>query len=179
MGNPPDGLPLHAAMVAFDGRAFLRLAAGQSAHGGYLRRRAVRYVENLSRLRAIFFELASGTFAASQLSDPDRATEWHRVAARQLRALSLLPKDRRFAQKALRSPRAPGVLLAMAPRSVRALLVEQLVFAMLLARRWNQSARSLVLEGALSVGIGLRTLESIESRSAAFLMAHEQAALAL
>jgi hypothetical protein len=175
-GNPPDGLPLHAGVAVLESRAFLRFTAGQLRHDGPLRRRSVRYAERLSASKALFFELLVGVFAASET---ESAPKWPRVASQQLRALSLLPTDRRKARTALRSPRAPADLLAPVPRRLRGLLVEQLILAALLARRYTPAAQTLVRDAALANGLTALAVDSIEARSAAFLLKYANAALAL
>jgi hypothetical protein len=172
LGNPADGLPLHAGLAALDIRHFVRLAAEHRRHGTSLRLRAEAYSARTSKLRAVLIELIAGLFAATQT---DKSADWVRGAGRQVRALTLLAPDRRAALAGVKSPRNPAKLLKGVPPATRLLLVEQTVLAAMLAGRWTPEARE-SLEGT---GVSAAQLASLEARAAAFLVQHQASALAL
>lgn len=170
-GNPAEGIPLHAGLAALEVRAFIRFVAAHRT-GHAIRKRAAAYRQRTSRLKALLVELVWGMFAATA---PEGDADRSRIAARQVRAIFMLPPDRRTALASLRKPRDPAIVLQGVPAATRLLLVEQTVLAALLASRWSPDARAWLEP----LAIPSAQLASMEARSAAFLVEHQASALAL
>lgn len=172
-GNPPGGLPLHALLSALDARLFVRLAAAQLVNRGPLRRRASRMLESTSRLRALGIELLAGAFG------PGRSPEAKKTLQRQVRSAALTSNDRRALLRRLEAPRRPVELVPEVPFAVWPALLEQLVLAALVDRRWTGEVRAVAAEAALAAGLSRRDLDAAEARAAAFLLEHRSSAQAL
>jgi hypothetical protein len=179
LGNPPDGLPLHGGIASLEARSFVRLAAGWLANGRGLRARSEAYATRHSAVKALYAELVAGVFAATDALAPGQSSPWLRMAGRQVRALSLLPEDRRTALDGLRTPRSPVDLLREVPPRTRKLLLEQLVLAALLVHRWTPEVRAQFVDSAAELHLPAKQIEAVEACAAAFLLEHREAALAL
>lgn len=169
LGNPVDGLPLHALSLWVEARLLMRLTAGHTTGRGPVARRARRYRAHADALLILGIESL-----ASELLDEKQPAR-RKASLRQLRAAGLEARLRREALEGAESPRPLAELAAGVTGALRPAFVAVHCLSLMLAGHWHEAQRARV-DVAFGTA-GQRPLA--EAGATALLVAHGESARAL
>lgn len=157
MEEAPGGLAMRATLAYLDVRSLARFVREQIASGGPMAERSATFLSRLSLARAF----AAEALVSLSQADGTPPTEVVQLVRRQVRAVVLIPADRRAAMRALDAPRRTSELLASTDSALRGHLLEQMVRSAMHQGLWTERMRQILDVEAAAAGLATDVVSEV------------------